>query len=102
MAQSLLTKESPEIIQFLQNIDYLSSLLDTDKNVNTYRPVLKGERYLTEAELSELLKVTRRTLVEHRTTGKLPFYRFGGRILYKESDITRILEENKMQAFKEV
>ena len=61
--------------------------------------VLNGERYLTEAELSGLLKVTQRTLIEHRSNGKLPFYKFGGRILYKENDIIRILEQNRMEAF---
>lgn len=70
------------------------------KNKEKYRPILNGERYLTEAELSGLLKVTQRTLIEHRTNGKLPFYKFGGRILYKESDIIRILEQNRMEAFK--
>ena len=38
-----------------------------------YRPVLNGDRYITEAELSESLKITRRTLVEHRTTGLIPY-----------------------------
>lgn len=97
MAQTLLTRESPEVTQFFQNIAYFSKFLE--RSADKYRPVLEGERYLTEMELSELLKITRRTLVEHRTTGKLPFYRFGGRILYKESDIIRILEENRMEAF---
>lgn len=73
--------------------------LPMGKNKEKYRPVLNGERYLTEAELSGVLKVTQRTLIEHRTNGKLPFYKFGGRILYKESDIIRILEQNRMEAF---
>lgn len=100
MGQILLTRESPEIIQFFQHLSTFSKLLE--QSPDKYRPVLEGERYLTEIELSELLKITRRTLIEHRTTGKLPFYRMGGRILYKESDIIRILEENKMEAFNKI
>lgn len=98
MAQTLLNKESPEITQLFRNLTYLSKLLGSISN--KYRPVLDGERYLSEMELSELLKITRRTLVEHRSTGKLPFYKLGGRILYKESDIIRILEENRVEAFQ--
>ena len=51
------------------------------------------------AELSESLKITRRTLVEHRTTGLIPYYRLGGRILYKEEDIIKLLDENRLEAF---
>lgn len=97
MTQSLLTKENPDIIRFFQNIEFLSGVLE--KKAEGFRPVLNGERYITEAELSEQLKITRRTLVEHRTTGLLPFYRLGGRILYKENDIIHLLEENRMEAF---
>lgn len=97
MAQDLLTKDSLEIIQFFQNIEYLTGFLES--RPEKYRPVLNGERYITEAELSEVLKITRRTLIEHRTTGLFPFYRLGGRILYKESDIIQLLKENRMEAF---
>ena len=98
MAQELLTKESPEIICFFENIKRLSVWLQTSREM--YRPILNGEHYLTEIELSEKLKVTRRTLIEYRNNGILPFYRFGGRILYKESDILEILKSNKVEAFK--
>ena len=77
MAQDLLTKESPEIIRFFQDIEYLTRFLDSEQD--RYRPVLNGERYITEAELAELLKITRRTLIEHRTTGLFPYYRLGAR-----------------------
>ena len=47
MAQDLLTKESPEIIRFFQDIEYLTRFLDSEQD--RYRPVLNGERYITEA-----------------------------------------------------
>lgn len=97
MAQDLLTKESPEIIRFFQDIEHLTRFLDSEQD--RYRPVLNGERYITEAELAELLKITRRTLIEHRTTGLFPYYRLGGRILYKENDIIKLLNENRLEAF---
>lgn len=97
MAQDLLTKDSLEIIQFFQNIEYINRFLESESE--KYRPVLNGERYITEAELSELLKITRRTLIEHRTTGLFPFYRLGGRILYKENDIIKLLNENRLETF---
>lgn len=95
---TLLNQESPEVTRYFQHLEYLSALLEKDGH--EYRPILNGERYLTEAELSRLLKVTQRTLIEHRNNGKLPYYKFGGRILYKENDIIQILEKNRMEAFK--
>jgi hypothetical protein len=32
--------------------------------------------------------------------GKLPYYKIGGKILYKEQDIIDILERNKVLAFE--
>ena len=93
MAHDLLTRESPEIIRFFQDIGHITELLRSEPD--RYRPVLNGDRYITEAELSE----SRRTLVEHRTTGLIPYYRLGGRILYKEKDIIKLLDENRLEAF---
>lgn len=76
MIQSLLTKETPEIIRFFRNIGSLSEMLD--KQEEKLRPVLNGERYITDCELAEQLKLTRRTLAEYRINGKLPYYKIGG------------------------
>ncbi|WP_285827918.1 helix-turn-helix domain-containing protein [Bacteroides acidifaciens] len=97
MAHDLLTRESPEIIRFFQDIGHITELLRSEPD--RYRFVLNGDRYITEAELSESLKITRRTLVEHRTTGLIPYYQLGGRILYKEKDIIKLLDENRLEAF---
>ena len=97
LIQSMLTKESPEIIRFFRNIESLSEILDTQ--AEKMRPVLNGERYMTDSELAEHLKLTRRTLAEYRITGKLPYYKVGGKLLYKEKDILVLLERNRMEAF---
>ena len=97
MIQSLLTKESPEIIRFFRNIDRLAKILDTQ--AEKLRPLLGGERYMTDIELSGELKLTRRTLAGYRMDGKLPYYKVGGKLLYKEKDILALLEKNRMEAF---
>ena len=63
--------------------------------MNEYRPVLNGERFLTDAELSERLKLSRRTLQECRSNGKITYYQIGTKILYKESDIEKLLNDNR-------
>ena len=97
MTQFILTKESPEIIRFFRNISTLSKMLDDqEKNL---RPVLNEERYITDSELAEKLKLTRRTLADYRMNGRLPYYKVGGKLLYKEKDILVLLEKNRVETF---
>ena len=43
-----------------------------DKVTSNYRPLLNGERYLSDVEVSHRLKVSRRTLQDYRDNGTLP------------------------------
>ncbi|WP_277266012.1 helix-turn-helix domain-containing protein, partial [Prevotella corporis] len=40
------------------------------------------------------LRLSTRTLQEYRNLGTLPFYKIGGKILYKQSDIQTMLERH--------
>ena len=50
MVHTLLNNESPDVIRYFRHLEYLATLWEKDRE--KYRPVLNGERYLTEAELS--------------------------------------------------
>lgn len=63
------------------------------------RPVLGGERYLTDKEASAQLKLSRRTLQDYRNEGRISYYQLGGKILYRESDIEKMLQENYREAY---
>lgn len=60
---------------------------------------MNGERYITDSELAEKLKLTRRTLADYRMNGRLPYYKVGGKLLYKEKDILVLLEKNRVETF---
>lgn len=96
MGQMVLNKDSNEVKRFIEAMEGISKMLDA----NSLRPILDGNRYITEQELSKALKITKRTLIEYRMNGKLPYYKIGGKILYKEQDIIDILERNKVLAFE--
>ena len=51
------------------------------KVIGNYRPLLDGERYLTDKEVAQILKVSRRTLQEYRNEGMLPYVLLGGKVL---------------------
>ena len=84
------TDDRPE--ELLRTLEQLER--DLDRCVGLSRPTLGGERYLTDRELSERLKISRRTLQEHRSSHEIPYYCICGKILYRESDIERMLEEH--------
>ena len=74
-------------------LESMKEVLALYKNVTgNYRPLLDGERYLTDREVAEILKVSRRTLHEYRNDGVLPYILLGGKVLYRESDQERVLE----------
>ena len=64
------------------------------------RPLLDGERYMPDKEVSILLRLSRRTLQDYRNEGIISYYQLGGKILYRESDIEKMLQENYKQAYK--
>ena len=87
--------------EFIQDIiDRLENALsDFESNMNNCVPLLNGEHFIRERELGKRLKLNRRTLQDYRDKGYLPYYKIGGTILYKESDIESILKMNYRSAW---
>lgn len=87
----MITKESAGVTAFLKALDRIISKVE--QLTQNCHPTLNGERFLTDREVSERLKVSRRTLQDYRNQGKMLYYHAGGKILYKESDLERVLEK---------
>ena len=88
----LLTHESKSIDTAMQSLKKANNWLSLF--IESYCPPLDGERYLTDKELSELLKLSRRTLQEYRKQGILPYIILCGKTLYPESEIQTLLTGN--------
>lgn len=95
---SLITNEHEKVQALYQRMEQAMERLGI--LVNEYRPVLNGERFLTDAELAERLKLSRRILQEYRSNGKITYYQIGSKILYKESDIEKLLNDNRQEAYQ--
>ncbi len=82
---------------------FFLSLEDLSKRVEKIRdsnkPSLDGERYYNDKELAVKLKVSRRSLQDYRNNGILPYVRIGGKILYRASDIERVLMNGYKKAY---
>ena len=95
MKQEILTLEQGRVA------DMLLSLKNSHRRINRflqeYTPPLNGDRYLTDKEVAEMLRVSRRTLQEYRNNRMLPFILLAGKVLYPESGLRELLEANYLK-----
>ena len=89
--QRLLDLNYHPLIMF-QGLEKMEKMLSVIEKMP--KSLFNGERFLTDEELSKVLRVSRRTLQEYRTFGVVPYYMVQGKTLYKESDILKILEDS--------
>jgi len=66
-----------------------------DKLMDDYKPILHGERLMTDGELATILRVSPRALRDYRNDGILPYIRMKGNILYRESDVEKVLKASE-------
>ena len=94
----IITMEDEKVASILQKMRkssrWLSGFLES------YRPPLDGEVYLTDKEVADLLRVSRRTLQEYRNERLLPYISLGGKALYPESGLREVLEANYRKPFR--
>ena len=90
--KEIITQQDPQMQMFAQLME--GTLKKLERYCSTARPMLGGEVYLTGEEVCGQLRISTRTLQEYRNLGTLPFYKIGGKILYKQSDIQAMLEKH--------
>lgn len=93
----LLTNDAEEIISHQEMIMQLRNRIE--EILNNYRPVMNGEIYLSGEEVCKLLHISKRTLQQYRDDQILPYIQIGGKIIYKETDLMTVLEQNYVSAY---
>ena len=84
MNDNVLTKDCGILADAMQSVR--RSLKMANMLADSYVPPMGGERYLTDKDLT-------------RHEGILPYFLFGGKTLYRESDIQKVLERNYHKAY---
>ena len=76
----------------------LSAISGVSKRIKevaqTYKPLFGGEHFLTGKEVCDWLYISPRTLQDYRDRRIIPYTQFAGKILYKVSDLEKMLKEN--------
>lgn len=92
MEYETINKETPEMKELISGIREVSKRIR--EIAQTHRPLFGGEIYLTGREVCELLFISPHTLQDYRDKGFIPYTQIAGKILYRLSDINRLLQEN--------
>lgn len=78
----------------------LSALRGVSKRImevaQTHKPLFGGEHFLTGKKVCERLYISPRTLQDYRDRKIIPYTHFAGKILYKASDLDKMLEKAYM------
>ena len=99
MSHYFIDRQDPRVADLLRRLGNIGQALGQVESVA--RPMFKGDRFLTDEELSRLLKVSRRTLQEYRTARLIPYYIVQGKALYRESEIQSLLEKAHRKCVEE-
>ena len=85
-------------VGFMKELD---SMLNGIESMNEKsKASFSNERFLTDKEVSAWLKVSRRTLQDYRNNGMVSYYQLRGKILYKESDIEKLVMGGYRNAYR--
>lgn len=94
----IMDRDHERLVKIIGAINFMKRCLHN--KAGPLKPSICGETFLNDKEMAEILKVSRRTLIDYRQKGILPYYIIEGRILYKESEINKILEERYIDAYR--
>jgi len=95
----ILDKKSEAVVSLFRSLDEIQEAI---KEVFKRRtPHLNGEKFLSNNEVSKLLKLSTRTLQDWRDNGIISYIQISGKILYRQSDILKLLEDNFEKSWRE-
>lgn len=98
-SNDFLSSNSEEIKELLAALDEVAYNLDA--GLDCLSSSHSQERYLNNNQVCEMLHLSQRTLQDYRDKGRIAFYKLEGKILYKLSDIEKMLEDNYYKAWEQ-
>ena len=96
MSEDIITRDSSEFKELRRNI--IRAIQAVDILIDTHRPAIGNEVYLTSEEVCSLFGLSKRSLQNYRDSRQIPYTSIGGKILYPQSEIYKLLESHYVQA----
>jgi prophage antirepressor-like protein len=92
----ILDRKSKIVFSFFTGLD---EMLECIREILKNRtPHLNGEKFLTNRDVCRMLNISARTLQEWKTGEIIPYIQLKGKILYRQSDIDKMLRNNYFTA----
>ena len=92
----VIDSKNERVACFFKSLDKM--ITEIEKLTQNRRVPLNGEIYLTDKEVSERLKVSRRTLQGWRNEGRIAYIHLDGKIIYAESALQALLDQHHHKA----
>ena len=90
--RSVLTRDTAEYEALVEAMRH--AIQTAERLITEVTPSLLGERYLTTEQVMTHFHISRRALQNYRDKGIIPYTSVGGTLLYPESKINEVLNEN--------
>ena len=84
MSEDIITRDSSEFKELRRNI--IRAIQAVDILIDTHRPAIGNEVYLTSEEVCSLFSLSKRSLQNYRDNRQIPYTSIGGKILYGKAD----------------
>lgn len=98
MAEEIITRDSAEFKELRRNI--VKAIQSVDILIDTHRPAIGNEVYLTSEEICAIFCISKRSLQNYRDNRQIPYTYIGGKILYPQSAVYKLLEQHYMKALR--
>ena len=98
MYEDIITRASREFKQLRRNI--VRAIQTVDILIDTHRPSIGKEVYLSSEEVRSIFGLSKRSLQNYRDNRQIPYTSIGGKILYPQSAIYKLLESRYVRALR--
>ena len=98
MHEDIITRDSNVFKELRHNI--VRAIQAVDILIDTHRPSIGKEDYLTSEEVRSIFGLSKRSLQNYRDNRQIPYTSIGGKILYPQSAIYKLLESRYVRALR--
>lgn len=98
MHEDIITRDSNVFKELRHNI--VRAIQAVDILIDTHRPSIGKEVYLTSEEVRSIFGLSKRSLQNYRDNRQIPYTSIGGKILYPQSAIYKLLESCYVRALR--
>lgn len=98
MYEDIITRDSSVFKELRHNI--VQAIQAVDILIDTHRPSIGKEVYLTSKEDRNIFGLSKRSLQNYRDNRQIPYTSIGGKILYPQSAIYKLLESRYVRALR--